>query len=52
MVQMVGRNDGIPSGCVFFFFPLKYIARSLTESAGSGIIGAPEKRQEGGKELR
>lgn len=34
-----------------FFFPLKYVARSLTESAGSGIIGAPEKRQKGGKEL-
>lgn len=35
----------------FFFFSMKYVARSLTESAGSRIIGAPEKSQEGGKEL-
>lgn len=29
----------------FFFFPMKYVA----ESAGSGIIGGPEKRQKVGK---
>lgn len=33
----------------FFFFPMKYVARSLAESAGSGIIGGPEKRQKVGK---
>lgn len=29
----------------FFFFPMKCVA----ESAGSGIIGGPEKRQKVGK---
>lgn len=43
------RNEGIISGRIFFFFPMKYVARSLAESAGSGIIGGPEKRQKVGK---
>lgn len=35
----------------FFKFFKKDIIKSLAESAGVGIIGAPEKGEEGGKKL-
>lgn len=36
---------------LFFFFPMTYITRLLTENAGGRIIRAPEKSQEGDKGL-
>lgn len=48
MVQLVERNEGIIL-IASFFFSMKYVARSLAESAGSGITGVPEKRQKVGK---
>ena len=44
-------KKGSNSFWLHLFFPMTYIARSLTENAMRTIIRVPEKRQEGDKEL-